>query len=812
MNFSIGTKLGILLSFLGIFFIGITGYYAYNQSRMLLINAAEEKLFTANQVLAQRFSNSIDSIKKTVLFLTSLNILKESVLNEQVKLSDEFSDNARFLTDIFSNIMSSYPEFSQIRYIDANNYGKELLRVDRVENGIKVIEKNLQEKNHYPYVYKTLKLSAGQIYLSNINFNREYGTHLAEGKPTIRIASPVTSRKGKTIGVIVINVDLYNLFFLLSYELPESIQAVLTNQAGDYLIHPDPDKVFGFEKGRRMLIQDDIQSISSFYEGKGKQLILDTNIGPQAKHRFVSTFLKIPFGYQKDNRFLVLGLITSTERVLEGSQILGRDIINLIILFSILSILISLFLSRILAKPVHDMAISVRNYETGKRLIDLPTGRKDEIGFLARNFSILTQQINQQIDSLEKNRTILLNNEKQLSEAQHIAKLASWEWHSMSDKLSVSKELEDIIGKKLYDLESLFQIIRPDVRVRVKQEFAQAFKYKHRFHITYQIMNLNEEIRHLRMLGEIVYDGDGAPIGMLGSIQDVTREQTYIDQLQDLRLVAEKANQSKSEFLANMSHELRTPLHAILSFAQFGLTRKENITKDKLSSYFQMIQTSGERLLELLNGLLDISKLEAGKLEINFIRKNFLEVVDDCLKEQQSLFLERKLKIQFNHSEAFCFAEFDSLRIAQVISNLIANAINASIKGHAIYIDVQCRQTMDDNEVLLFSIRDEGVGIPEDETVTIFDKFVQSSKTITGTGGTGLGLAICRQIIVLHGGKIWADNAPDGGAIFFFSLPLERNERHQIGKNKSLQPVENKSFTLVGDKSHQLEEINGPRG
>ena len=146
MNFSIGTKLGILLSFLGIFFIGITGYYAYNQSRMLLINAAEEKLFTANQVLAQRFSNSIDSISKTVLFLTSLNILKESVLNEQVKLSDEFSDNARFLTDIFSNIMSSYPEFSQIRYIDANNYGKELLRVDRVENGIKIIEKNLQEK------------------------------------------------------------------------------------------------------------------------------------------------------------------------------------------------------------------------------------------------------------------------------------------------------------------------------------------------------------------------------------------------------------------------------------------------------------------------------------------------------------------------------------------------------------------------------------------------------------------------------------------------------------------------------------------
>ncbi len=778
MNFSIGTKLGVFLSLLGVFFIGLTGYYAYNQSRVLLIHAAEEQLLTANQVLAQRFSHSIESVSKKVLFLASLDILKASAENGQNKFDDS-AYARRFLTDVFSNIMSHHAQFSQIRYISASNYGKELVRVDRVDIGIKVVEQNLQEKGHFPYVYKTLKLSSGQLYLSEINYNREYGTHRAEGKPTIRIASPVVSDSGETIGIIVINVDLNNLFFLLSYELPESIQAVLTNQAGDYLIHPDPDKVFSFEKGRRILIQDDVKAITPLYDGSKTRLILNSSIEKQTETRFVSSFLKIPFGRKNNNRFLVLGLITPTASVLQGARILGRDIIDLIIIFSILSIIASVLLSRLLSKPIHNMAISVRNFSAGENLADLPVGRKDEIGFLARNFSTLTEQINQQIDALEKNRAMLLKHDKQLSEAQHIARLASWEWHSMSNKLSASKELEEFAGKKIHDLQSLFELIPQEVLVRVKQEFAQAFKYKYRLHITYQILGADDDIRHLRMLGEIVYDGDGCPVGMMGSIQDVTQEQKFITQLQNLRLEAEKANQSKSEFLANMSHELRTPLHAILSYAQFGQSRKDSVSKEKLVSYFQMIQTSGERLLKLLSGILDISKLEAGKLEINFVRKNFFEVVDDCLKEQESRLMEQELRIQFNHSDAFCFAEFDPLRIAQVISNLIANAVRVSSRGHTIQMKAQCQHIINHEEVVLFSIKDQGIGIPDDEIEAIFDKFVQSSKTKNASGGTGLGLAICRQIIALHGGKIWAENHPDGGAVFFFSIPLE--------KNKSLQ-------------------------
>ena len=228
-----------------------------------------------------------------------------------------------------------------------------------------------------------------------------------------------------------------------------------------------------------------------------------------------------------------------------------------------------------------------------------------------------------------------------------------------------------------------------------------------------------------------------------------------------------KANQAKSAFLANMSHELRTPMHGILSFSKFGIKKYNKVDREKLYDYFSHIHTSGGRLLVLLNDLLDLSKLEAGK-EVLYKKQNDLKsIFKQCCLEQKQRIEDLNLSIECHYEDVPFTGNFDGNKITQVITNILSNAIKFSPEGSIIRVTIV---KMDNNE-LCFSMEDRGLGIPTNELSEVFNAFIQSSKTNTGAGGTGLGLAISQKIIEVHGGRIWAENNPNGGAIFRFTLP-----------------------------------------
>jgi PAS domain S-box-containing protein len=248
---------------------------------------------------------------------------------------------------------------------------------------------------------------------------------------------------------------------------------------------------------------------------------------------------------------------------------------------------------------------------------------------------------------------------------------------------------------------------------------------------------------------------------------------------------AEQANQAKSEFLANMSHELRTPMHAILSFANLGLKRLDTGNPEKLGQYLLRVRDSGQRLLLLLNDLLDLSKLEAGRMVLKLDRNDMLNTLAAACKELEGKFEERQLSIVIDAVDCDSMADFDHLRVGQVITNLLSNAIKFSPSGSHLQIGLsndqvrQGRRASDHRMVpaLRVTIRDQGIGIPENELENVFDKFIQSSKTKDGSGGTGLGLAICRQIIEAHHGVIWAESRDGEGASFQFVLPRDQTNR-----------------------------------
>lgn len=244
---------------------------------------------------------------------------------------------------------------------------------------------------------------------------------------------------------------------------------------------------------------------------------------------------------------------------------------------------------------------------------------------------------------------------------------------------------------------------------------------------------------------------------------------------------ASSANQAKSEFLANMSHELRTPMHAILSFSGLGLERSGTPGQEKLHQYFERIRQSAERLLALVNDLLDLSRLEARRSLPALARVDGLTLVQRASSHLESLLLNKGVHLAVNNLADGTCLQADESMLERVIHNLLANAIKFSPDRGQITVTLANatlpggRRAGDEGTIPALSIAfsDTGIGIPEEELESIFEKFVQSSRTKTGAGGTGLGLAICREIVQAHRGTIAAINNPTGGATFTFVLPCE---------------------------------------
>ncbi len=237
---------------------------------------------------------------------------------------------------------------------------------------------------------------------------------------------------------------------------------------------------------------------------------------------------------------------------------------------------------------------------------------------------------------------------------------------------------------------------------------------------------------------------------------------------------AESANQAKSDFLANMSHELRTPMHAIISYSQLGEDKAGSIAKDKVIKYFHNIHTSGKRLLHLLNDLLDLSKMEAGHMEYHFSTQDMYKTLNTLKEEVNMLLDDKSLTLDIIKKTSDMSAWYDEGRMMQVLMNLLSNAIKFTPEGKTIQVELS--EELLNGEYgaipgLKIVVKDQGVGIPDDELKTIFDKFSQSTRTKTGAGGTGLGLAISREILMAHHGIIWAENNPKGGAKFILVIP-----------------------------------------
>ena len=251
---------------------------------------------------------------------------------------------------------------------------------------------------------------------------------------------------------------------------------------------------------------------------------------------------------------------------------------------------------------------------------------------------------------------------------------------------------------------------------------------------------------------------------------DITSRKTLELELEQAKEVAENANKKKSQFLTNMSHELRTPLNAVISYSQMMKLGIAGEITEKQYKYANNIEVSGKHLLDMVNDILDIAKIEAGKIQLSFQ----LCQLKLLLLELQDIFLgmaeQKKVQLDFNLDPAFGTITADPIRIRQIFFNLISNAIKFNRENGKVNVKVFPSQ---DRQWLIGEIKDTGIGISADKLDELFTEFYQVDSSMSRPHeGTGLGLALTKHLVRLHGGDIFVISEKDVGSTFSFQIPL----------------------------------------
>ena len=255
---------------------------------------------------------------------------------------------------------------------------------------------------------------------------------------------------------------------------------------------------------------------------------------------------------------------------------------------------------------------------------------------------------------------------------------------------------------------------------------------------------------------------------MAGELRRLLGEQEQAaTALRELNTQLQEASRAKSEFLANMSHELRTPMNAILGFSEMMRDGLYGEVPRDLQEPLADIQTNGRHLLALINDVLDLSKIEAGRMELALQEYTVQDIVDSVRVSLRSLAVERGLELTTRVPLGLPIAYGDAKRITQCLLNLVGNALKFTRQGR---VEIAVEQ---EGEQLIYRVTDTGIGIPKDDLDRIFDEFRQVNAAVTREfGGTGLGLSITKRFIELHGGRIWAESEPGEGSTFSFAVPL----------------------------------------
>ena len=404
---------------------------------------------------------------------------------------------------------------------------------------------------------------------------------------------------------------------------------------------------------------------------------------------------------------------------------------------------------------------------------------------------------------LHKAQQKLSATNSKLAMALDVANIVPWKWDLKSKTIlcdinrpiELSTDEQEVEDSQLSvpDSQYFSKIFKED-RERVKQAYrdlieGRAEKVKEEYRIVNVQKNNLHKVEGVEAQAAVeARDEDGKPLTLVGSSLVITNRKKMEQELTTAKELAEESNRLKSAFLANMSHEIRTPLNAIVGFSGILASTEEEEEKQE---YVSIIENNNTLLLQLISDILDLSKIEAGTLELNYSNIE----LNELMRELERGFLLRvktdAVKLEFVEPAGPCMAYTEKNRLSQLMINLVTNAIKFTEKG-----SIRFGYEMRENE-LYFYVTDTGCGIPKDKQQNIFGRFV---KLNSFAQGTGLGLSICKTLMDHMGGRIGVESEEGKGSTFWFTLPYKpavKEDKKQMPKDIQPVSIERNKLTIL---------------
>ncbi len=436
-------------------------------------------------------------------------------------------------------------------------------------------------------------------------------------------------------------------------------------------------------------------------------------------------------------------------------------------------------------------------------------------------FSLYSFSLNRELKKRKSAEELLKEKSVQLSYALEGAGEGLWDWNTNDNTFYFNAEFYKVLGYKPFsfpaDKEHLVRLIHPD-HLKAEDEYMTSFfnGIPDSRSLELMLLSADDTYKWMMLRGKTVKrNKDGSPARISGILLDISRLKKVEGELIQAKEKAETSDSLKSAFLANMSHDIRTPLNGILGFSE--LLRADDLTRKKQLEYFTFINQNGHHLLNLINDIIEISKIESNEISLNLSDFNLNILLEEIFTFYRTTQNDKIKDLTFSYSPGLSDSESviisDKTRIRQVLINLIDNALRYTDEGY-----VKFGYVLNNKGLLVLFVEDSGLGISKDDQRIIFERFMQASHGDNSRRGTGLGLAICRGLINMLEGDIWVESNPDKGSKFSFSIP------YKPGKNVIQSSAEkipdsinftNKKLLLVEDNPTSmifLEEVLGSTG
>ena len=725
-------------------------------------------------IKVKSIENHLDPVIVDLTFLSThyslCNFLENSTEINKQKVQAEF---------YLSSKTKTY--YDQIRFI--NNEGMEVVRVN-YNNGNPLIvpDDQLQDKHNRYYFKKTITLDREEIYASPFDLNVEGGKIEMPVKPMIRIGMPVFDHFNKKRGIVVIN---YRGKLMLE-ELAENAMIDdtvilseghfwLVNSDGFWLKGPEPQKEWTF-----MYANKTEKSFSNEYSLEWNQIAADTSGQIRNKNGLFTYATVFPFS-QKPNRGESVNSLNSIDNYhWKVISFIPNSILNTKTMELIWKYIIILFFITILSFLGNLILVTTRlKMKESEENSKLLQGKRNSLQ------TLLLKIFQSEFSDLNSGLTAIINTASESLGSDYISI-----WRMNKDKNSITciglpeglkPHPHTGMSMDIHSDSNYFNSILAGKQIvaDVALEHSDTKEFKDAYLIPYNVTSMLDTPiwNQGKMLGIFCLANTGTKrqwtayeqnfaIQIASTIATLFETDDRIKAEKEMRNAVEKAetaNRVKSEFLANMSHEIRTPMNAILGFSEILLRKTQN---EEDREYLQSINSSGKTLLYLINDILDLSKIEAEKVEIINRQINILSVLDDIKHLFSKKVSEKNLKYIVEvspDSEKIVF--IDEVRLRQILLNVIGNAVKFTEEG---FIKVSLKTREDADSIsLIIDIEDTGMGIPEKNRKQVFDSFEQTGKgSLAKYGGTGLGLAITKRLLKLMNGSIEIVDKKTPGTIF----------------------------------------------